>query len=121
MATRVTQILDRPRHDKLIAEAHDPGQPTVLYVSNSSLPGCKVFTPKYEALAGRFPEVNFLQVDYCRETSDLFKFAPNQLPVLVLVKGWWAKTIMGANYKELEDGVKAMLEKEDEERLIERK
>jgi len=113
MAARVTQILDRSQHEKLISEAHTSGKPTVVYVSNSSLPGCKVFTPKYEVLAERHPEVQFLQVDYCRETSDLFKFAPNQLPVLVLVKGSWAKTIMSADISELEEGIKAMLEKKE--------
>lgn len=109
MASRVFQIADRASHDELMEQAHGSGRPTVLYVSNSSLPGCKVFTPRFEALARERFDVSFFQVEYSRNTHDLFKFSPNQLPVLVLVKGHWARTIMGANYDELVEGVKGML------------
>jgi len=109
MTSRVVQIIDRTSHDKLINEAHIIGQPAVLYVSKSSLPGCKAFTPQYAALADEYPGVHFYQVEYSRETHDLFKFAPNELPVLILVKGNWARMIMGANHAELVAGVEGML------------
>lgn len=101
------------------------GKPSVLYVSNSSLPACKTFNPQYEALATRYSSeygnlITFAQMEFSAETSMLFKFAPNQLPILTLMcreregsdgegEVMWAKTVMGADLKELEKGIREML------------
>ncbi|KAG4434918.1 hypothetical protein IFR05_009587, partial [Cadophora sp. M221] len=99
-------------HSHFTKTAESTGIPSVLYVSNSSLPACKIFTPEYEKLAVRFTskygdKITFTQMDFTSETSMLFKFAPNQLPVLTLMcrqcesegGGLWAKTVMGADLR----------------------
>ncbi|KUJ12818.1 uncharacterized protein LY89DRAFT_737726 [Mollisia scopiformis] len=73
-------------------------------------------TPSYEDLASRYRNIAFAQMDYGPETSMLFKFAPNQLPMLKLMYrdkngGMWARTVMGADLRELKAGIDEMLEK----------
>ena len=107
----VIQLLDQPSHDAVVAESKYT--PTVIYVSNSSLPLCRDFTPKYEALATKHTSqgVKFCQLEFTNKTSCMFKFAPNQLPVTVLVcETVWCKTIMGANINELEAGITQLLD-----------
>lgn len=115
-ASPITQITDRESNDKIVAAAEASIQPTVFYVSNSALAACRTFTPKYEALAARYPAVAFTQMDFMTSTSMLFKFAPNQLPVLTLMTkeasgSMWCSTIMGANVQQLEKGIDEMLER----------
>ena len=111
MASTITQIGDKHEHDRVVAESGDT--PTVIYVSNSSLPQCKAFTPQYEALAARFEmsrEIRFSQLEFTNKTSMMFKFAPNQLPVLVLVQeGNWCRTLLSPTMQELERGVDELL------------
>jgi thiol-disulfide isomerase/thioredoxin len=118
----IIQITDAASYSTFTKEAEWQGKPTVTYVSNSVLPACKTFTPKYENLVSHYGskyDITFGQIDYTSDTSMLFKFSPNQLPVLALMcreseKGsgnMWAKTIMGADLKALESGIAEMLEK----------
>lgn len=108
----ITYLNNKPEHDAAVSAADKT--PTVIYLSNSPLPVCKAFTPKYEDLAAKYAErnvdINFCLMELSSETSPMFKFAPNQLPVLVLmVKGMWCRTIMGANVRELEAGIEELL------------
>ena len=68
MASRVVQINDKAEHDQIVTQSKDI--PTVIYVSNSSLPACKTFTPQYEDLAQRWHETNikFCQLEFTSET-----------------------------------------------------
>lgn len=83
MDTQVIQILDKPGHDQVVAQSK--GIPTVIYVSNSVLPACKAFQPKYEELARKWSSkgIKFAQLEFTSATSMMFKFAPNQLPISV--------------------------------------
>ncbi|KAK4507373.1 hypothetical protein PRZ48_001108 [Zasmidium cellare] len=104
MSSNVFKIKDRATHDEVISQSKE--HPTVINVSNSSLPICKKFTPEYASLAERWQSggIKFFELDFNNETSMLFKFSPNQLPVTVLMVGdRWCKTVMGANMKNLED------------------
>ncbi|KAL2062970.1 hypothetical protein VTL71DRAFT_6042 [Oculimacula yallundae] len=114
----IHQLTNQKTHSEFSSTAESTGNPTVLYVSNCHLPACKTFTPKYTQLADRYVEqITFAQMELTAETSMLFKFAPNQLPVLTLMcrqserKGgmMWAKTVMGADMAELERGIEEML------------
>lgn len=110
MAANVFQINDRAMHDEVVAQSKE--QPTVINVSNSSLPICREFTADYTGLAERWQSkgMRFCQLDFNHETSMLFKFSPNQLPVTVLMVGdRWCKTVMGANPKVLEDALGELL------------
>lgn len=113
MAFPVFQINDRSTHDEVVSQSKE--QPTVINVSNSSLPICKKFTPEYSSLAEKWQPkgpkgIRFCQLDFNHETSMLFKFSPNQLPVTVLMVGdRWCKTVMGANMKRLEDALGELL------------
>lgn len=60
--------------------------------------------------------VEFAQMEISSETSSLFKFSPNQLPVLVFMcrehggtGDMWCKTVMGADLEGLRGGVSEMV------------
>ncbi|KAF2161724.1 hypothetical protein M409DRAFT_27781 [Zasmidium cellare ATCC 36951] len=110
MTSNVFQINDRAAHDEVVSQSKE--HPTVINVSNSSLPICKKFTLDYSSLAERWQPkgIKFAQLEFSRDTSMLFKFSPNQLPVTVLRVGdRWCKTVMGANIKGLEDALGELL------------
>lgn len=110
MAVQIFQITDRTSHDEVVSQSKK--QPTVINVSNSSLPICKKFASEYITLAETWhPKgIRFCQLDFNHETSMLFKFSPNQLPVTVLMVGdRWFKTVMGANMKTLEHALEELL------------
>ena len=117
MSSNIDQIPNRAVHDAIVAESEQT--PTVIYVSNSALPVCKTFTPKYETLANNCSRGNettrsirFCQLNFTSETSMMFKFSPNQLPVVVLMcNGTWCKTLMSPSLKELESGIEELAEK----------
>ena len=114
-SSSITHIPNKFVHDKIIAESATT--PTVLYLSNSVLPFCKAFTPKYEALAEKHKSndassVRFTQMENTPETSPMFKFAPNQLPVVILIsEGRWAKTLMSPSIEEVERGIGELVER----------
>ncbi|KAH7323708.1 hypothetical protein BKA65DRAFT_511309 [Rhexocercosporidium sp. MPI-PUGE-AT-0058] len=88
--TIIQHITNKASHSHFTSTAESIGLPSVLYVYNSSLPACKIFTPEYEKLAARYTSENegkitFAQIGFTSETSMLFKFSPNQLPLLTLI------------------------------------
>lgn len=85
MSSKVLQLTDKASHDALIAESKTT--PTVIHVSNSVLPICKNFNPKYERLASEWSAmgIRFAQLEFTDKTSMMFKFSPNQLPVTVFM------------------------------------
>lgn len=95
------QITNKKEHDDAVSQSlHTP---TVIYVSNSNVPVCKSFTPRIEDMAERYSSIRFYQMELQSETSMLFKFSPNQLPVTVLMVGdRWCRTVMGDDLRELE-------------------
>jgi hypothetical protein len=121
--SNITQITSHADNASLVSRAESTGKPTIIYVSNSTLPLCKVFSPKFYDLASQFNteregQVEFAQIEFSSETSMLFKFSPNQLPVLVFMgrdRGMggggklWCKTVMGADLEGLEQGVEEMM------------
>lgn len=109
MASTVVHIADRAKHDEVVEQSHRT--PTVLHVSNSSLPTCREFSPRYEQLAQRHASsgIAFAEMDFNAATSYLFKFSPNQLPVTVAMFGdRWAKTVMGADLKSIEESIELL-------------
>jgi thioredoxin-like negative regulator of GroEL len=103
MSSQILQITDKQEHDEAVEQSKQT--PTVIYVSNSNLPICKSFTPKYYELAQRHEQsgVRFCQMEFQTKTSMLFKFSPNQLPVTVLmVHDAWCRTVMGDDMAGLE-------------------
>lgn len=112
MSSSVTQITNRPSHDAVVDASATT--PTIIYVSNSALPICRTFTPQYEALAAKHGgAAKFTQMEITSDTSDMFKFGPNQLPVLVLLsRGPWSRTLMSPSLEVLEKGVQEMLARE---------
>ena len=105
---KLIHLTNKREHDTAVAAAEM--QPTVIYLCNSPLPACKTFTPRYIELAAKYQNIQFCIMELTSETSFMFKFAPNQLPVLVLmVKKTWCRTMMGANVKELEAGLGDLL------------
>lgn len=118
----IISIPDKTTHDRIVDEAYSI--PTVIYVSNSSLPMCKSFTPQYQSLAKRLQDqgrkdcsklnVRFCELEFATETAMMFKFSPNQLPVIVLLckdadkGGLWARTMMSPRIGELEGAVEDM-------------
>ena len=105
--SNVIQIRNRAEHDQIVAASKTT--PTVIHVSNSALPVCKAFSPQYAQMAQKHEQdgIKFAEMDFTSETSYMFKFSPNQLPVTVCIvrEGMntsWAKTVMGTNMNELE-------------------
>lgn len=117
MASAVTSIPNKEVHDTLMAESTNT--PTVMYIYNSALPICKDFTPQYRDLAAKHNKggsseisVRFTEMDSTPETSPMFKFAPTQLPVVLLIsEGKWAKTLNVPSIEEVEKGVEELMEK----------
>ena len=79
---------------------------------------CKELTPKYRELASQYKNessevsIRFAEMDSTPETSPMFKFAPTQLPVVLLIsEGKWAKTLNVPSIGEIEKGIKELLEK----------
>lgn len=108
MSTTITQIPDKPAHDRIIAEA--VSTPTVLYLSSSVLPACQRFTPEYEQIAQKNevegPAVRFCQMEYSNQTSPMFKFAQAQLPVVIFVyTDRWCQTLLSPTVKKFEAGL----------------
>ncbi|CAK3982308.1 Benzoate 4-monooxygenase [Lecanosticta acicola] len=109
----IIQILDKPEHDGIVAQSKD--MPTVIYVSNSVLPACKAFGPKFHALVEQWSPrgIRFCQLEFTDKTSMMFKFAPNQLPVTVfMVHDNWCKTVMGADAAAMEIALGELLEQD---------
>lgn len=121
MSSKVYQITNKPALQRV--EAESSSVPTIIYVSNSALPTCRAFTPEYEKLAEKYSNGNksgggdeksirFTQIEFASETSALFKFSPNQLPVVTfLCKGPWSKTLMSPSVQQMDEGIKEMLQK----------
>ena len=117
MSSQIYQITNKPALQKV--EAESSSVPTIIYVSNSALPICRDFTPKYEELAQKYSKDNgdeksirFTQIEFATETSALFKFSPNQLPVVTfLCKGPWSKTLMSPSVQQMEQSIEEMLQK----------
>ena len=122
MTSTITYIPNKSIHDTIVAESATT--PTVIYLCNSVLPFCKTFTPKYEALAQKWSSgekdssgsevsnVRFTQMENTPETSPMFKFAPNQLPVVIFIsEGKWAKTLMSPTIEEVERGLEELVER----------
>lgn len=111
MVSQVIQIATKAEHDELVGQSKS--LPTVIYVSNSVLPACKTFTPKYEKLAEQWAPmgIRFCQLEFTEKTSMMFKFAPNQLPITVfMVHDSWCKTVMGADLSAIESVLGELLE-----------
>ncbi|EGP87685.1 uncharacterized protein MYCGRDRAFT_93083 [Zymoseptoria tritici IPO323] len=111
MTSHIVQITNRAEHDQVVDTSKQT--PTVIYVSNSSHPACREHNPKYEELVKRKQDtgVRFAQMEFNTDTSMLFKFAPNQLPVTVLmVRDAWCKTFMGPDMRGLEEALEMLVQ-----------
>ncbi len=111
MSSTVIQVANRAKHDEVVSQSQQTQ--TVLHVSNSALPTCRTFSPKYEQLATQHAAdgIAFAEMGFSTDTSYLFKFSPNQLPVTVAMYGdRWAKTVMGPDMRGIEEAIGIMLE-----------
>lgn len=96
-------ITDKRSLDLLVAQCNTDNIPTVLHVHNSAVPRCQSFLAVYERFATANASkdgiaIQYAKMDYTSETSAMFKFAPNQLPVTVVMVGrGWARTVTGAD------------------------
>lgn len=112
MATKsVTLITNPAEHDAVVAKSED--KPTVLSLCNSVTPTCKTFAHQFEEIATRYGDsgISFCQMEFNNETSMMFKFAINQLPVVVFMcRGPWARSVVGATQRDVEAGIKGLLE-----------
>jgi thioredoxin-like negative regulator of GroEL len=106
----ITTIASREEHDAVVAASETT--PTVIYLCNDVTPACKAFTPKYEALAKNYAQsgITFALMEFNSCTSMMFKFAPNQLPVIPLMYGGrWCRTVTTANMQDLEPLIHELL------------
>jgi thioredoxin-like negative regulator of GroEL len=108
--TNITSITTREEHDAVVAASDTT--PTVIYLCNDVTPACKAFTPKYEVLAAKYAytDITFAIMEFNNRTSMMFKFAPNQLPVIPLMYGGrWCRTVTAANMQDLEPLIEELL------------
>lgn len=109
-------ITNKDTHDILVNQCTRYNIPTVLHVYNSSVPRCQSFLSTWEFWAQKHPSfgsdrVQYAKMDYTPETSNMFKFAPNQLPITVLMVGQgWARTVAGTAMGEIEKVAGEMME-----------
>lgn len=116
---RFGAITNRKAHDQLVAQCTKGNIPTILHVYNSAVPRCQTFLVNLEMWAkNRRNEdsIQYAKMDYTTETSFMFKFASNQLPITVLMVGErWARTVTGAELGEIERMVEEMV---DQHRML---
>lgn len=109
-------LTDKDSHDRLVKECTAHDIPTIIHVYNSSIPRCQSFLSTLESWATTYSshqsdKMQFAKMDYTSETSFMFKFAPNQLPITVLMVGQgWARTATGTDIREVEKLAGEMLE-----------
>ncbi|KAK4929852.1 hypothetical protein LTR49_003479 [Elasticomyces elasticus] len=107
----ITQITNPAEHDVVVSEAES--QPTIICLANSVTPVCKAFTKRFEETAARQTAsgVRFCLMEFNNETSMMFKFAINQLPVVVFTcAGPWSRSVVGATQGDLDVGMEQLLE-----------
>jgi hypothetical protein len=108
-------ITNKDSHDILIGQCNRYNIPTVLHVYNSSIPQCQSFLAVFESYASKHSAkegvpIQYAKMDYTPETSFMFKFAPNQLPITVIMYGWkWARTVTGPEIGEIDKVVGEMV------------
>jgi hypothetical protein len=105
----VVQITTKAEHDAAAEQAY-AGTPTLLYVSNNSTPACRKFDPKFQEAARQHPNIKFYQMELNPETQPLLKFGPQCMPVVSVIKGNWARMLLGVGLEELEECIRKDLE-----------
>lgn len=111
-------IINKDTHDQLVKRCTNNNIPTILHVYNSAVPRCQAFLTKLEswATSSSYPDqkIQYAKMDYTSKTSFMFKFAPNQLPITVLMVGpGWARTVTGAELEQIEGLVGDMMIEHD--------
>lgn len=110
------EITNRATHDQLVAQCTKHNKPTILHVYNSCIPRCEAFLVEVESWASNSAlpsgeRIQYAKMDYTSETSYMFKFAPNQLPITVLMVGsGWARTVTGTDIEGIESLAGEMME-----------
>ncbi|KAJ4989081.1 hypothetical protein SVAN01_05343 [Stagonosporopsis vannaccii] len=113
---RFRTITTKAAHDHLVAQCTKSNSPTILHVYNSSVPRCQSFITKFEIWARdrsfcSGERIQYARMDYTSETSCLFKFAPNQLPITVMMVGpGWARTVTGTDMERVESLAEEMMQ-----------
>lgn len=108
-------ITNRDTHDQLVAKCTKHNVATILHVYNSAIPRCQSFLTKFESWAKNDSsysgeQIQYAKMDYTSETSFMFKFAPNQLPITVLMVGQgWARTVTGTDLEGIESSTEEMM------------
>jgi hypothetical protein len=101
-------ITNKDSYDLLVNQCNRYNIPTALHVYNSSVPSCQSFLSEFESFAKHHDlvkevRIQYAKMDYTPETSFMFKFAPNQLPITVVMFGQrWARTVTGPRIGEIE-------------------
>lgn len=109
-------MTDKSSHDLLINQRTECDISTILHVYKSSVPRCRSFLSKLELWAKSNSSYNgdqaqHAKMDYTPGRSFVFLFAPNQLPITVLMVGQrWARTVAGTEVGEIERLVRKMME-----------
>ncbi|KAK4948281.1 hypothetical protein LTR10_012815 [Elasticomyces elasticus] len=109
--TSITHISTPAEHDVVVSEAES--QPTIICLVNSVTPVCKAFIKRFEETAARQTAsgVRFCLMEFNNQTSMMFKFAINQLPVVVFMcAGPWSRSVVGATQRDLEVGIEGLLD-----------
>lgn len=108
-------VSNKDSHDQLVKECTSRNIPTILHVYNSSIPSCQAFLLTFESWVKTSSSHNDYKIqvgkmDYTSETSFMFKFAPNQLPITVFMVGQgWARTVTGTDIRDVEKVTEGMM------------
>lgn len=108
------QILTRPQHDSIVSRENQLKNEPLVMVVTSSTPASKSLFPRIAELSKHadFADANiqWYEMPMIAETTPMIKFGVQNCPVVVLMKGTWARTLLGIrNVEEVEKGVREMI------------
>lgn len=91
-------------YDTAIARAN-AGNLVVMAVWSEANPICIATEPKIQRLAAEHKDAEFYKMHLNSETQPMIKFGVQNTPIFILAQGHWARTVLGANLRMLEDAL----------------
>lgn len=106
------QILTRDQHDTIVSRDSQLQNTSLVIIVTSSTPASKSLFPRLVELSRHpdFESVKWYEMPMIAETTPMIKFGVQNCPVVVLMRGEWARTLLGIRgVEEVERGVREMV------------
>lgn len=91
-------------YDAAIARANT-GNLVVIAVWSEANPICIATEPKIQKMAAEHKNAEFYKLHLNSETQPMIKFGVQNTPIFILAQGQWATTVLGANWRMLDEAL----------------